>query len=89
MGQGWQNLRKAVKVRDRLMHPKEVTGIQVSDAEFEATKNAFERFFISYNLSGYYAQKAMQVKTSASVDEVAALNATIHSVETDLAVRGN
>ena len=47
-GQGWQNLREAVKVRDRLMHPKEVADLQVSDAEIEATKEAFDWFSISY-----------------------------------------
>jgi hypothetical protein len=88
-GQGWQHLREAVKVRDRLMHPKEVTDLQVSDAEIEATKKAFDWFLISYNLSGHYAQKATQTKTSASVEDVAALEATIHSLEAELAVRGN
>lgn len=88
-GQGWKNLRKAVKVRDRLMHPKEATDLQVSDAEIEATKKAFEWFLISQNLSGHYAQKAIQTKTSASAEDIATLDVTIRRMEADLAVRDN
>jgi hypothetical protein len=86
-GQGWKNLRRAVKVRDRLMHPREATDLQVSDAEIEATKKAFEWFFISQNLLSHYAQKAMQTKTITLVDDIAALDATISSMEADLAER--
>lgn len=86
-GQGWKNLCKAVKVRDRLMHPKEITDLQVSDAEIKATKTAFEWFFISHSLSSHYLQKAMQAKTSASSEDIENLNATIRRMEADLAVR--
>jgi hypothetical protein len=86
-GQGWDNLRKAVKVRDRLMHPKEVLDLEVSDAEINTTKAAFEWFFISYTLSSHYTQKAIQAKTSASFEDIENLNTTIQRMEADLAIR--
>jgi hypothetical protein len=88
-GQGWQNLREAVTVRDRLMHPKEITELQVSDAEVEATKQAFEWFLLSHNLCSHYAQRATHAKTTASTEAVATFDATIDRLENELAKRGN
>jgi hypothetical protein len=88
-GQGWKNLSKAVKVRDRLMHPKEVADLQVSNEEVGAAKKAFEWFFISHHLSELYVQKAAQAKTTASSEDVKSLEATIHHMETELAVKDN
>lgn len=38
---GWQRLRDSVKVRDRLMHPKRVEDLLVTDAEIRACMEAF------------------------------------------------
>jgi hypothetical protein len=89
-GNGWQKLREAVKVRDRLMHPKVITDLDVTDAEVEATKTAFEWFFISYGLCGHYAQKATHTKISPpSQEKFDALDATIQKLESELKNRGN
>jgi hypothetical protein len=88
-GQGWQSLCRAVKVRDRLMHPKIVSDLQVGDTEIIDTKSALEWFLYNHNLSGFYAQKALQDKSSTSVEDVAALDENIRRVEAELVVRGN
>ena len=88
-GQGGHNLREAVKVRNRLMHPKEIADLQISDAEIQTAKEAFDWFLISHNLSGHYAQKAIQTRTSASAEVVASLDETIRRLEAELATRGN
>jgi hypothetical protein len=88
-GEGWQSLCRAVKVRDRLMHPKVILDLQVSDAEISDAKKAFDWFLYNHNLSGYYAQKALQDKTSTSEEAIAALDANIRRMESELAARGN
>lgn len=32
-GQGWENFKRAIEIRNRITHPKEPSGIDVSDAE--------------------------------------------------------
>ena len=39
--QGWQDLKKAIKVRDRLMHPKRVQDLTVSDEELQTVMRAY------------------------------------------------
>jgi hypothetical protein len=87
-GNGWQNLRECVKVRNRLMHPKTTTDLEVAEAEVEAAKTAFDWFLISYALCSHHAQKAAQAKTSASPEDIAALEAKILELETRLAKNG-
>ena len=43
-GQGWQQLRTSVKVRDRLMHPKKPGDLEVTGDEIKALKGAWEWF---------------------------------------------
>lgn len=81
-GNGWQSLRDAVKVRDRLMHPKEASNLQLTDTEVMAAKNAFDWFFTNNALCGYYAQKAVQNKTSPNLERVANLDIMILELET-------
>src|SRR2546423_1599813 len=72
-GNGWQKLQEAVKVRDRLMHPKATTDLDVTDAEVKAAKTAFEWFLISYALCSHHAQKAARAKSSSPQKDAAAL----------------
>lgn len=89
-GNGWQQLQKAVKVRDRLMHPKATTELDVTDEEVEAAKTAFEWFFINYALCSNYAQKATRTKThSLTQENIDALNAKIQELESELKKRGS
>jgi len=81
---GWQKLQEALKVRDRLMHPKETTDLDVTDAEIEATKKAFDWFFVSYVLCSNYAQKANRIKTPHTPEDIAALDVKIQKLETTL-----
>ena len=37
---GWNSYQQAIKVRDRLMHPRTVAALDVTDAEFEGVKEA-------------------------------------------------
>ena len=41
-GTGWQSLRDTVPVRDRLMHPKRVADLAVTDEEIRSLMRAFE-----------------------------------------------
>ena len=88
-GNGWQKLQECVKVRDRLMHPKATTDLEVTDSEVEAAKLAFNWFFISYGLCSHHAQKAIQAKTSATPEDIAALDAKILDLETKLVKNGS
>ena len=83
-GAGWQNLRDMVKVRDRLMHPKTLPDLEVTDAEVKATKNTFEWFLISYALCSHYTQKATHAKTVRTPEETAALDEKIRELEEGL-----
>ena len=40
----WSCLKTAIKVRDRLMHPKWPEDIHITDEEFEATVKAYNGF---------------------------------------------
>jgi hypothetical protein len=40
-GAGWQSLQRALKVRDRLMHPKRLADLEVTDAEVREALRAF------------------------------------------------
>ncbi len=62
-GVGWESLQKAVKIRDRLMHPKNPVELIVTDKEVEITQDAFAWFFFSYSLCSLFAQKAMCLKS--------------------------
>lgn len=62
-GVGWESLKKAVKIRDRLMHPKEPIELVVSSGEVRTTRNAFDWFFFSYSLCSLYAEKALCLKS--------------------------
>lgn len=87
-GDGWQNLRVCTKVRDRLMHPKATTDLEVTIAEVEAAKITFDWFLISYALCSHHAQKATQSKTSATPSDIASLDLEILELETSLAQKG-
>jgi hypothetical protein len=43
-GQGWQALQRALGVRHRLMHPKSLRDLQISDREVDETFTAFQWF---------------------------------------------
>jgi hypothetical protein len=34
-GSGWQSLKKATKIRDRITHPKILSDLNISEAEFD------------------------------------------------------
>lgn len=43
-GIGWQSFKKSIKVRDRLMHPKNTIDLVVTDQELTDAKNTFKWF---------------------------------------------
>lgn len=43
-GQGWESYQSAIKIRDRLMHPKKHMDLQVNDTELENVVNTYEWF---------------------------------------------
>ncbi len=88
-GKGWWSLRECVKVRDRLMHPKTILDLEVTDAEVDATKIAFNWILLSYALCSHHAQKAAQRKGSASAENIADLNENIQSLEAKLVENGS
>jgi hypothetical protein len=66
------------------MHPKLTTALEVTEAEVEATKKAFDWFFTSYLLCSNYAQKANRAETSPKQEDVAKLDARIVDLQTQL-----
>ena len=62
-GIGWESLGQAVKIRDRLMHPKSPNDLMVTYREVVTTQRAFNWFFFSYSSCSLFAQKAMCLKS--------------------------
>jgi hypothetical protein len=81
---GWSKLQDAIKVRDRLMHPKETSDLEVSNSELEAAKIAFDWFFINHALSSLEAGKAVKLKLSAPAEEIAESNEKISDLKRGL-----
>lgn len=88
-GAGWQSLCDALKVRNRLMHPKEIIDLEVTDTEIETTKKAVDWFIISYAICSLYAQRALQVRRNSAPESVAKLDEQIAGLEAQLLKRGN
>jgi len=44
----WQSLKKAIKVRDRITHPKKVADIEILDHEFEDVRTSLSWLTISF-----------------------------------------
>jgi hypothetical protein len=60
-GRGWQAFREAIRIRNRLMHPKLPTDLALSDSEFQAVKDAqlwFWRVAVELQESAEAALKA-------------------------------
>ena len=85
---GWENLKVSIKVRDRLMHPKNVNDLEVTDAELEESKKAFDWFFLTHSLSSLYNQKAVHTKSNPTPEEIKALDQKISDLEKNIASRG-
>ena len=78
---GWENLKKANKVRDRLVHPKNVADLDVLNAEIAASKKAFDWFLLNHGLLNLYAQKAVQSNSKPAPNVVADLEQRISTLE--------
>lgn len=87
-GKGWRSLNEAVKVRNRLMHPKETKDLQVSDLEIKATRQAHKWFLVSYLLCTHHAQRSSAAQRS-DTNKVTAIDETISMLEAKLASGGN
>lgn len=40
-GKGWRDYKDAIKIRDRLMHPKRYQDLEITDSEIETTEGAY------------------------------------------------
>ena len=49
-GQGWENLCTAITIRDRLMHPKKIHDLDVTDEDMAVVVSAFQWFVASQTL---------------------------------------
>jgi hypothetical protein len=67
-GIGWESLQQAVKIRDRLMHPKDPKELIITEKEVMITQNAFTWFFLSYSLCSLFAQKAVCLRSGDKSD---------------------
>ena len=47
-GAGWQSFQRAVKVRDRITHPKRVSDLTIADSEYADVSAAFKWLLISH-----------------------------------------
>jgi hypothetical protein len=61
----WGDLKNSVLVRNRLMHPKQLASLDVSDAELRAARGALRWFGLSCSaaslgVSMWYARKSLQ-----------------------------
>lgn len=45
---GWQSLKRAIKIRDRITHPKHVSDVTISAEEYTDVKKAFKWVLISH-----------------------------------------
>lgn len=65
-GQGWQALQKAFKIRNRLMHPKRPSDLEVSDDELHSVREAF-CFFHNSLAFLFDGSAAVQVAPNAAL----------------------
>lgn len=74
---GWQNFQTALKVRDRLMHPKSISDLDVSDEEIRIVNHASMWFIGTYAiaLAGALGEWWSQVK---AMDRAAGNDAEAH-----------
>jgi hypothetical protein len=87
-GGGWEALRKALEVRNRLMHPKDIHRLEVTADELKASKKAFDWFLISHALCSLYAEKAVKLQKDPVIpEEIDALDKHIASLEKELKER--
>ena len=49
--EGWQNFQAALKVRDRLMHPKRASDLDVTEEEIKSATAAYFWFYTAYSLA--------------------------------------
>jgi hypothetical protein len=61
-GQGWESLQLAIKIRDRLTHPKRMTDLDVSDDEVKVVTAAWNWFMDSLNSILEALEKTVVVK---------------------------
>ncbi len=50
-GEGWESFIKAIRIRDRLMHPKSLNDLHITDKELEIADKTLKWFFDSYAMS--------------------------------------
>ena len=48
-GNGWVRYKKALKIRDRITHPKKIQNLAITDSEFDIVLNAWEWFHKQLN----------------------------------------
>jgi hypothetical protein len=87
---GWNQLRSMFKVRDRLMHPKTLTDIQVNDAEiiqaveaFHWFINQFGRMLVKSALSWTRKNKILKEQIRQTEEETSKLKARFKQLSPD------
>lgn len=84
---GWQFFLQALKLRDRLMHPKFTGDLDVSDQEFEVTKAANTWFQKSVSLALSSATIALRKEIEESKERTRIFKEVIKDIETKYAGR--
>lgn len=76
-GAGWQTLQRALKMRDRLTHPKSLTDLGVSDAEVRDALRVFIWFESQVALVLAAVVRALGEQTAALKQQVAELRTVV------------
>jgi hypothetical protein len=67
---GWETFRKAMKVRDRLAHPKDPGALLVTDEELNQCKESVNWFVRSFQLT-WKAHQELTARRQAGVSDPA------------------
>ena len=83
-GTGWRCVQRATKLRDRLMHPKSVADLKVSDDDIQEAAVAFYWFHIQFRNLLIATNKSLMSRVDALEEENAALENEITIAEAKL-----
>lgn len=79
----WDDFKKSLTVRDRLMHPKRVEDLEVSDEEMDRLQRAYDWFTAAtlevMNLS--LENMTKDVKSKLTAEQAEQLDRVLHSIK--------
>ncbi len=77
---GWESFLKAIKIRNRLMHPKSALDLNVSDEEFDIIRRANSWFESNINLALDSASDILENQTKLAKEATEKMNSFLSKV---------